>query len=227
VPAPGPQPQPPAQPIVTLWLPPEKAVYLSLYRSNLRLLQHRVNRSRRTAQRAAWDRALDPRRAGDMSLETFCRGRSMQDVLRPGQQLSHRDILRPRWTAAQFWPDMEVDHRIEMQVTTIGGERQFDQPWNYELLDDVTNGTSGNSMRLNILAERQRLATTTGDPTWLTRDILQFHQVMAQPGAINAGRWTYEQVRDGEHIDVYEFGYGGVPDQNIINQCINSGGRSP
>ncbi|HEX2725693.1 MAG TPA: hypothetical protein VHN20_07725, partial [Beijerinckiaceae bacterium] len=125
------------QPIVTLWLPPEKSVYLSLYRSYLRLLQHRVGRDRATNQRAAWDRALDPRRAGDMSLEAFCRGRSMEDVLRRGQQLSHRDILRPRWTAAQFWPDMEVDHRIEMQVTTIGGEAQFDQPWNYELLDDL------------------------------------------------------------------------------------------
>src|SRR5262249_32652917 len=112
---------------VRLVLPPQKARYLRLYRSHLGLLQHRLARDRDTAQQAAWDEHMNPTLGGEMPMETWCWGISLW--------LNDRDILRPRWTATQTFNDMHVDHRIEMQVTPIGGEAAYDQPWNYELLD--------------------------------------------------------------------------------------------
>jgi hypothetical protein len=226
VPVPAPQPEPEPEPIVTLVLPPEKAVYLNLYRSHLAFLQHRVGRDRDAEQRENWDEALDPREGGDMSFETFCRGRSMDDFRNGGAaKLTPRQVLRPTWTAQRlFWAGMEVDHRIEMQVTPIGGEEIYDDLWNYELLDKATNGRSGGNLRSNITRERARLAAITGDQTWNTRDILRFHRVVAQPPAINAGRWTYEQVRDGEHITAFEL-LGGSPDEELMSHCIETGGR--
>ena len=42
---------------------------------------------------------------------------------------------------------MEVDHRIEMQVATLGGEGIFDDAWNYELRDKRSNGDAGNKLK--------------------------------------------------------------------------------
>ncbi|HYO65815.1 MAG TPA: hypothetical protein VEU33_07010 [Archangium sp.] len=209
-PAPSPGPSPHPRPPVTLRLPPQKGVYLSLYRSYLGILEHRIGRDRSTRQRAKWEAEMHPLRGGEMTLETWCWGLALE--------LSSRDILRPRWSRERMWPDMEVDHKLEMQVSPIGREAMFDEPWNYELLDDASNSDSGNELKNNIIAERRSLAAATGDSSWLTRDLL-FEAVIVQGTAGPAGRWSFEEVRDGEH-KAYEELEGVEPDEDIRARCV-------
>jgi hypothetical protein len=225
--APQPQqnPQQRARRPVTLVLPPQKAALASLYRGHLGRLQHRIGRNRHTDQQAQWDADMDPRSGGDMTLENFCRGRSME-AHRPlpyTGNLSVRDVLRPRWSPTRFWPDMQVDHRIEMQVAPIGGEAAYDQNWNYELLDRSSNTSSGPRMRANIRRERSQLAAHYGDQTWMTRD-LTFERIDVEP-ASPSGRWSYAQVRDAEHLDAYQTLTGEPePDPAVVGECRVRGG---
>ncbi|WP_437723470.1 eCIS core domain-containing protein [Sorangium sp. So ce861] len=231
-PAPAPAPDPtnpsnkPRRPI-TLTLPPEKTQYQNLYSSFVRqrLLQHRPGRNRDTQQAGHWD---DLMTGGEMSLGTYCRGLLTAANTRlapyPGR-LRERDVLRPHWARRVRWPDMQVDHRIEMQVTTIGGEDQFDAAWNYELRDRGSNGNSGNNLKQNIIVERQQLAAYYGSPLWNTIDIT-FDRVATQAGVVNAGVWTFEQVAQGEHLDQYDDVTGEPgPSDEEIQDCEARGGR--
>lgn len=206
---------------ITLVLPPQKARLLALYQSEVRRgnLQHKVGRDRDTDQTARWDEQMDPRRrGGGMSLGFFCRGRALG--------LTDRQILRPQWTPERRypgWPDTQVDHRIEMQVSTIGNEDRFDDFWNYELLDQNSNGSSGGVMKNNIIQERKDLKNSTGDDAWLTCD-LTFTRVTA-PAAGNSGRWSFDQVTDGLHIRQYERDTGERPDPAVELECERRGGR--
>jgi uncharacterized protein DUF4157 len=234
-PQPVPQPEPDTQQRrrrrrrrrpVTLKLPPQKARLLGVYRDHIGRLQHEVGRARDTDQAAEWDNAMDPLSGGDMRLETYCKGANMEaySPLPYRGNLSRRDILRPRWSAAQFWPDMQVDHRIEMQVTPVGGEDAYDQPWNYELLDRRSNTSAGPRMAANIAQERRDLSAFYRDPSWMTRR-LTFDRVIAEPES-NSGRWSFAKVRDGFHLRAYRTLTGEPwPDPAVVEHCVETGAR--
>jgi hypothetical protein len=183
---------PPPGEQVRLRLPAAKAIWLPLYAQYVarRLLQHRVGRQRDTRQAQTWDSMM---RGGEMQRAVFEEGRAMG--------LCERQILRPRWTRERLWPDTNVDHIIEHQVATIGNERQFDQPWNFELLDRDSNQEAGWQLDAAIVYERFRLWFLTDDERWLRCDMLFTAVDAARPAA--AGRWSLREVGDGEHLPAF------------------------
>ncbi|WP_141340274.1 DUF4157 domain-containing protein [Bradyrhizobium sp. USDA 3458] len=187
-----PCPTPPPGVQVRLEVPPQKTVHASIYRGfvSQRLLQHRVGRGRATNQREIWDRMM---RGGEMQGAVYNRGVTIG--------LCERQILRPSWTVGKLWPDTQVDHIIEHQVAPIGDEAMIDQPWNFELLDQASNGSAGTRFDNNIAAERARLAAVTSNPAWTTCDLI-FTELVA-PRSAPAGRWSLRDVGDGEHFHAF------------------------
>lgn len=177
---------------VQLVLPPQKAIHAGLYRQFIgrRELQHRVGRGRDTEQREKWNRMM---LGGEMQSYVSTEGRRMG--------LCERQILRPSWTLERLWPDTQVDHIIEHQTAPIGREAQFDEPWNFELLDQASNAASGRVLDSNILGERKRLVAATGNAAWAICD-LTFTQLVAPPAA-PAGRWSAQDVGDGRHLRAF------------------------
>ncbi len=217
---------------INLLLPPAKAGLLPLYSSLLGSLQHRPSRGRDTQQRRNWNNELNPRTGNaGMHIRTYCRGRLMAHHppfgVGDNGRLSQDDVFRPNWSRSRnFGMRLQVDHKVEMQVAPIGRETTFDQLWNYELLDQASNGSSGPRMSGNITRERQRLASATGDATWLTRDIT-FTSVTAEPAA-DAGRWSFDEVAAGAHLDAYQTLTGEPnPDRAAIDYCEQHRGRLP
>jgi hypothetical protein len=174
---------------VKLVLPAPKALHADIYSPFIwsRRLQHRVGRNRDTRQREKWDRMM---RRGLMLGATWDEGRRLG--------LCNRQILRPIWTRGRLWPDTQVDHIIEHQTATIGGEAAFDEPWNFELLDQASNGSAGSQLDNNIAGERARLVTATGDPRWASCDIT--FTLLDVAGSAPAGRWSADEVATGEHL---------------------------
>ncbi len=65
---------------------------------------------------------------------------------------------------------------------------------------------SGSAIDNTIQAERQRIATETGDQSWLARD-LTFSAV--EGGGSSGRRWSLEEIANGEHLQVYARRNGG------------------
>lgn len=207
-PTPSPDGPPPGQQI-RLVLPPQKAIHRGLYQQMIREgpLQHSLGRAARdTNQQTTWDRII----TAAMPRGTYCRGRGLSlepvDILRPywSKQFldaSRRSRRKPKAIDPSAIPRMQVDHVIEWQVRPLVGGNWVDQPWNFELLDPSSNGSSGPKMDSNIQQERERLRNLTGDDTWLTKDIT-FTEVQTA-GSASAERWSSEEIEDGDHLDTY------------------------
>ena len=218
-------------PIVTLWLPLEKAPHLLLYAQHLHLLQHKIKRwgdsGRKTTQRDRWDASIDPTRGGEMTMENLCWGLALRDR-RPGGRgnLNLRAVLRPTWDQSHFRSDMDVDHKIEMQVAPIGREEMYDQAWNYELLDDTTNSDAGRKLDANMELEREDLFARTGDIGWRTREILRFHRIVIVGTTTHVpGRWDRASVIEAAHLHVYQTLTGESADPADIRRCVEWHGR--
>jgi phage-related protein len=179
---------------IVLRLPPQKSS--ALYQQHVRSgrLQHSRQRpARHTNQLQRWDQ--------------HARTEITNEWLDYGRRLGLPDerILRPDWDRRGVRVPMQVDHRVEWQVRPLGDESTLDEPWNYELLDAASNRTSGSAMDANIQAERQRIATETGDHSWLARDLT----FTAVEGGGSAGRrWSLEDIANGVHLQVYSQRYG-------------------
>lgn len=220
----APTDQPPPGVDVELIMPPQKAVYVGLYRRMVAAgqLQHSVDREERdTDQQGEWDTQIE----GSMPRETFCHGRGLGlnevDIYRPYWSVNYLDASRrsrkkPRDKGGDI-PRMQVDHVIEWQVRPLAGAPWLDQTWNYELLDASSNGSSGPKMKNNIIKAREDLVTKTGDASWRTKDIT-FTKVVIE-GSGDAERWSYEQIEDGDHLDAYKILTGEVVDPKKEKDC--------
>jgi hypothetical protein len=187
----GPCPALPPGEQVRLELPGPKAspTNIALYRGFVTAgkLQHRIGRGRDTRQRRKWDSMM---RKGEMQRAVWDQGKQMD--------LCDRAILRPQWTKGQLWKDTQVDHVIEHQVATIHNETQFDEPWNFELLDQASNGSAGPSLDAAIARERSRLVSVTGDANWATCDLT--FTILVPNSPTPTGRWSKDEVGDGLHL---------------------------
>jgi hypothetical protein len=180
-------------PDVILYLPSAKVPRISLYEGMVgerRLVNEASYRRGNPAQIRRWDAALMPGGEEGMSQATFNRG--------VGMGLTMERILRPNWSSFAQSVVMEVDHIVELQVIRATDRGWADTISNYELLDSASNGASGAQLYANIQRERQRLAAQTGDPSWLTRDLI-FTKVIPTPGDPGQ-RWTHEAIQQGDHI---------------------------
>ena len=170
----------------------QRALYQQHARSGR--LQHSLQRpQRQTNQLESWRRHART----EMTMEWMDYGRRLG--------LPDNRILVPDWDRNGARTPMQVDHRIEWQVRPLGDERSLDEPWNYELLDAQSNRVSGASIDREIRAERQRIATETGDHSWLARD-MTFTSV--EGGGNSGRRWSLEDIANGEHLKVYARRYG-------------------
>jgi hypothetical protein len=155
---------------------------------------------------------------------TYCQGR--------GLGLTKIDIYRPYWSKQYLdasrksrkkprdsddIPRMQVDHVIEWQVRPLDGAPWVDQPWNFELMDASSNGSSGPKMKGNINKERKRLARLTGDDEWLTKDIT--FTIIKIEGSADTERWSSEEIEDGDHHDAYRILAGEVIDPEKEKTC--------
>lgn len=197
-----PLPAPPGEHI-RLEIPSVKGIHLNFYRSHLSILEHRPDYVRtREAQSDRWDQGV---RSGGS-------GRRFQNGMRQetydfGRRLGLPDarIFRPNWSRLGNPTNMQVDHKIELQVVRVADYESWgDQFYNYELLDQRSNSQSGNILRDNIRRERNRLQTVTGNSAWQTC-ILRFTQVLVsnQPGSAGT-RWSSEEIQRGDHLRVYQ-----------------------
>lgn len=200
---------PPPGEQIRLVLPPQKSIHLGLYWQMIRQgsLQHSLGRETRdTNQQATWDREI----TDSMPRGTYCQGRGLSlepvDILRPYWSkrfldASRRSRRKPKEIDSDAIPRMQVDHVIEWQVRPLTGGPWVDQPWNFELMDPSSNGSSGPKIKGNIDKERKSLRDLTGDDGWLTKDIT-FTAVLIE-GSADVERWSSEQIEDGDHLDSY------------------------
>ncbi len=215
--------KPPEGVDIILVLPPQKAVHFRLYKKMVDQgsLQHSTEREERdTNQQTTWDNNI----GSSMPRGTYCQGR--------GLGLTEADIFRPYWSKRYLdasrksrkkprestdIPRMQVDHVIEWQVRPIAGAVWLDLPWNFELMDASSNGSSGPKMKGNIDKERERLAEKTGDNSWLTKDIT--FTIVTVEGSAAAERWSSEEIEDGDHLDTYRILTGEVNDPEKEKTC--------
>lgn len=181
-------------PQVTLDLPPEKAAHAGMYASLIRnrQLEHTPNVPRRTAQTTRWDSALRPGGAMGIYPEIWQKFENMG--------ISENRRLRPNWSRTMPRVDMQVDHKVEWQLLGPANRTWGDSITNYELLDQPSNSRVGPAIQNNIQRERERLATATGNPGWLTQRIV-FNQLRVSGGGSGAMRWQPEEIQEGKHYD--------------------------
>ncbi len=107
-------------------------------------------------------------------------------------------IILPDWTRiSPPHVETDVDHTIELQVT----RRDQREKWsngieNYEMLDEASNSSAGGLIKQSVKEERTRLGVPASQD-------LKFERVV-QGGGAAGQRWTPEQIRRGEHLDVLE-----------------------
>ena len=180
-------------PPIILYLPSAKAQDLDAYAALIGQLEHVPDRARNTKQRNFW-RGVMP---GRIPPAVWNRANSLG--------LSRDDVIFPYWSLTTKYEKnkpMEVDHLIEMQVTPIGRESQFDTMFYYRLMDASSNGGAGAELMHNILKMREALAACYKDQGWMYRPI-KFERVIASPSN-NPGIWTQEDLIAGRHLDAYE-----------------------
>jgi len=111
-------------------------------------------------------------------------------------------VVIPYWSrTTPYDSKMQVDHVIEMQVTPIGHEGQFDNLATLRLLDASSNTSAGSQFDHNIRHLRDTLAGQTADQGWMYRDIT-FERI-ALAGLVILGLWTTEELIAGEYLDAY------------------------
>jgi hypothetical protein len=178
-------------PPIILFLPSAKAQDFDAYVNLIGQLEHIPNRPRETGQRSRW-KALMP-------------GRIPPPVWDRAQQLglSKDDVIFPFWSRTTIYDtSMQVDHLIEMQVTPIGREKQFDVMAYYRLMDASSNGGAGSELMNNIRKMRETLVTChNGDPEWMNKKIT--FESVAPSSSNNPGIWTKEDLIAGEHLEAY------------------------
>jgi hypothetical protein len=112
------------------------------------------------------------------------------------------DIIRPYWSKSHVLGDrMVVDHIVEMQVTPIGRETQFDLLPNYRLMETGENSSVGAELVANIRKMREALESRGGS-IWRDCD-LTFDKVSAA-GRKTPSTWTQEELQAGRQLDAYE-----------------------
>ena len=228
-PAPGPGPPPPPPPLpagqhVTLVLPPPKSTPTHLrrygeYVTRRRLMDDPTYARPPSAQAPKWDEGVRPggssrRTQSGMSRATYLRGLRVLGLTEDDAERLRTLVYRPNWDRhdRRHRDRFEVDHLIELQVavrsaTEAADLLEFDDFWNYELLDRAANGSAGPRLAQNIIRERQRLVTATGNPLWMTC-MLVFTRVEPEVGP-SGERWSAEEIEHGLHIDIRAAGQRG------------------
>ncbi|MEO7309501.1 MAG: hypothetical protein ABIX01_03820 [Chitinophagaceae bacterium] len=171
----------------------QKALLAGMYRSLIGELQHSKTRAERDAKQVSkWRKNVK----AEIPIQVVARGLAMG--------LKMDDIIQPFWSRTQkFTRRMPVDHKVEFQVRPISGGSWVDEPFNFELLDESSNSSCGPKMSANIEAERRRVATVTGDPAWLIRD-LTFTEVDVDGGSSFTERWSHEDIIAGDHLTAFK-----------------------
>ena len=189
-------------------------------------MQHSINRSERdTNQVSQWDENMKE----TMLSSVKCLGVAL-DLMLYGTDARARNSLRPFWThLRQLGTNgkgdqqrMNVDHLIEYQLRSVGGDDWMDKPWNYELLEPVANSSSGSALKDNIIAERKRLAKLTGDKSWTTADI-KFTKLNVTHGS--AERYLIAEIEKGKHLNDYMRLSGREKDKAKDDECKSRGGE--
>src|SRR5690606_13961081 len=103
----------------------------------------------------------------------------------------------PTWSRSSPSQSFQVDHAIELQVTPDAWRDQFDNMFNYELLDQGANSRAGPRLKGAINAERA--IQVAFDPSAATR-VLIFDDVQLGDGTPGE-RWLPEEIQSGEQLD--------------------------
>lgn len=176
---------------IILYLPRAKAQDFDAYEKLIGQLEHVPNRPRDTNQLTSW-RALTP---GRIPPRVWERAQTLG--------LTRDQVVIPFWSQrAVYDRPMQVDHDIEMQVTPIGREGEFDTPVHHRLMDAHSNLGAGPELEANIKKMREALASCTGDQGWM-RYRIRFEKV-ASATSNNPGIWTRDELIGGKHLDAYE-----------------------
>jgi len=182
--------------LITLRLPSQKAVHAKEY-LNLIKKRHLVHYpgtlrgGRNTRQRDKWDRILRWPTGSNAIYKKIWEDFDDLGITNPNRK------TRPNWTRTRDQIDTQVDHRVEWQLVHPSEKGIWDEIWNYELLDQPSNGSSGSRIRQNIRREREDLVRRTKDPTWLTR-VLIFNNLIVEPGPPGE-RWYEDEIQTGSH----------------------------
>lgn len=116
--------------------------------------------------------------------------------------LTQEDLILPYWSKKRILSDrMQVDHIVEMQVTPIGREDEFDNMANYRLMEASENASVGSELAANIKKMRDALKALGGN-VWLQCD-LTFDRV-ATSGNKTPTTWTEEELKRGEQVEAYK-----------------------
>lgn len=100
------------------------------------------------------------------------------------------DVLRPTWgKTGGLGARMNVDHLLEAQVFNT---QSTDSPWNFQLLDDSTNKSSGKTLNLAITNERDRLGAED--------DRVIVFNTLEVSGSGGGVRWTWREIQKGQHL---------------------------
>jgi hypothetical protein len=149
--------------------------------------------ARPTDQIDVWTRNLRPGGGEGMNPITFKRGVDLG--------LSIREILIPTWSRAspkRGSVAFQVDHKVELQVTNPQLLDVFHNIHNFELLDSTSNVASRNRMFPAIQA--QRVVQDAADPAGA--GLPRAFDVVTMIGGRQGTRWTKEEIKNGEHLDV-------------------------
>lgn len=214
---------------VVLHLPRQKSIHLAVYQKYVAAgeLYHSTTRAERdTEQITKWNDNMSER----ISPSVICLGNAL-GLYRTGQDDPGRNILRPFWTPKRLIGKnsigeqmrMTVDHLIEYQLRPLSGGDWVDGPWNFELLEPSANSSSGSTLKSNIKSERERLATLTGDDSWLTDDI-RFTSVVVDGVDKSTERYLEGDIESGKHLRDYKKLTGELEDKEALNKCKESGG---
>jgi|GEM_PF-5800152 len=206
--------QPPIE--VILRLPAVKRKHLTLYQGLVRLrkLIHDADYERdNDKQLRNWDNGIKPGSGlFAMPEETYLRGYQMglgppRANIKPG---SANRILRPNWSRDIDGIIMAVDHIVELQVVPSFEWTIWDSFFNYELLDESSNSSSGSVLKNNIWKERERLAKADPNYPWMTAPL--FFTKVELIGGNDGHRWMPDEIHDGEHLQAYRRHRGEIPD---------------
>ena len=172
----------PQRPPFVLRLPPPKVPHLATYRAWLGVLQSDPNYLRgNPAQLDKWHQAHRIGGSDPIPESVYERGHALGLTGEEGE----KRIRVPDWSRIPTSMEFQVDHIIELQVTPASHRDQFNSIFNYELLDSVSNGSSGPMMAASIAAERVKQVAY--DPSAAGR-VLLFDDI--QPMEAPAGeRW--------------------------------------
>jgi hypothetical protein len=116
-------------------------------------------------------------------------------------------VLIPDWSKTSKWQPMDVDHIVELQLLTPLDRSSYDNFRNYELLDSSANSSSGSKLYWNVLKEQRLAFAVTRDRRYINERVV-FDAVLMQYDTAAGERWTIDEIRTGQHIEVLLDMYG-------------------